>query len=132
MNEMASRWLAFAKEDLQMAQLAMKERLYNQACFHTQQGAEKALKALIAERGKLPPKTHKLIDLISILCMPELEELRRDLLLLDRFYLPTRYPDALPGILAEALPTQEDAKVALEKATFVVDVCRQLLEGGTQ
>ncbi|HDL85009.1 MAG TPA: HEPN domain-containing protein, partial [Candidatus Acetothermia bacterium] len=106
--------------------------LYNQACFHTQQGAEKALKALIAERGKLPPKTHKLIDLISILCMPELEELRRDLLLLDRFYLPTHYPDALPGILAEALPTQEDAKVALEKATFVVDVCRQLLEGGTQ
>jgi len=35
---------------------------------------------------------------------------------LDRFYIPTRYPDALPGMLAEGLPGQQDAQEALDLA----------------
>jgi HEPN domain-containing protein len=35
------RWLAFAKEDLRIAELAMNEALYNQVCFHSEQCVEK-------------------------------------------------------------------------------------------
>lgn len=31
------------------------------------------------------------------------DEIKEKLLLLDRFYIPTRYPDALPGMLPEGL-----------------------------
>ncbi len=36
MHERAERWLAFAREDLRMAELAMTEALWNQVCFHAQ------------------------------------------------------------------------------------------------
>jgi HEPN domain-containing protein len=39
------------------------------------------------------------------------------LLLLDRFYIPTRYPDALPDALPNALPDRSDAEEALATAT---------------
>jgi HEPN domain-containing protein len=42
-----------------------------------------------------------------------------DILTLDRFYIPTRYPDALPGALSEGLPTEADATEALAIARQV-------------
>ena len=30
----AQKWIDFAREDLQMAQLAMRSSLFNQVCFH--------------------------------------------------------------------------------------------------
>ncbi|RKY56317.1 MAG: DNA-binding protein, partial [Candidatus Neomarinimicrobiota bacterium] len=36
--------------------------------------------------------------------------------LLDRFYIPTRYPNALPGSLPEGLPNAQDAKDTLTTA----------------
>jgi len=35
---------------------------------------------------------------------------------LDDFYIPTRYPDAIPGAMPEGLPNAEDAREALEVA----------------
>ena len=59
MHERAERWLAFAREDLRMAELAMAATLWNQVCFHT------------------------------------------------------RYPDVLPGVLSEELPSEEEAREVL-------------------
>lgn len=42
-----SKWLEFAKEDLRTAELIVREGLFNQVCFHSQQCAEKALKAYV-------------------------------------------------------------------------------------
>ncbi len=47
MSEDISRWLIFAEEDLKVAEIVLREGLYNQACFHAQQCAEKALKAAL-------------------------------------------------------------------------------------
>jgi HEPN domain-containing protein len=127
MNEMASRWLTFAQEDLRMAKLALEQGIYNQVCFHAQQCAEKALKALIANKGEAPPKTHKLIDLLPQIDHPPITRKRKDLRSLDRFYIPTRYPDALPGALPEGLPNEADAQEALAKAQQVLDTCKALL-----
>jgi HEPN domain-containing protein len=41
------RWLAQAENDLAFAELAARERFFAQACFNSQQAAEKALKAFL-------------------------------------------------------------------------------------
>lgn len=112
----AQKWLDCAREDLQMAELAMRSSLFNQVCFHAQQAAEKILKSLIIAAGVLPPKTHKLGDLLGLLPVVMPDELRRKILLLDRYYIPTRYPDTLPGSLATGMPNQTDAAEALSSS----------------
>lgn len=112
----AQKWLDCAREDLQMAELAMRSCLFNQVCFHAQQAAEKTLKSLIIAAGVLPPKTHKLGDLLGLLPIAIPSDLRRKLLLLDRYYIPTRYPDALPGTLATGMPHQADADETLSSS----------------
>ena len=112
----AQKWLDFAREDLQMAKLAMRNSLFNQVCFHAQQAAEKTLKYLIVSAGVLPPKTHKFGDLLGLLPVAVPDDLYRKLLLLDRFYIPTRYPDAVPGSLVSGMPDQADAEEAFSSS----------------
>lgn len=114
MNEAASRWLLFAREDLRMAELALKEGIYNQVCFHSQQCVEKILKGFITYKGQIHPQTHKLADLLSCISPSPFDDLKDEMLTLDRFYIPTRYPDALPGSLSESLPREKDAKESIE------------------
>ena len=39
---------------------------------------------------------------------------------LDAYYVPTRYPDALPGMLPTGLPTESDAREAFNIAQQVL------------
>jgi len=121
MNEATDQWLAFARQDLRMAELAFAEGIYNQVCFHAQQCAEKAIKGWLEQRGQTPPRTHRMADLLTLLPSDLMGELNDALGLLDRFYIPTRYPDALPGMLPEGFPGRRDAQEAL-------DVAKQTLE----
>lgn len=41
---------------------------------------------------------------------------------LDRFYAPTRYPDAMPGTLPEGLPGKPESAEALAVATAVMAI----------
>ncbi len=99
-----------------MAELAMKEGLYCQVCFHAQQCVEKCIKGLIANLNKPVPRTHSIVDLLGLLPFEFLSDMREPLTQLDIFYIPTRYPDALPGSLPEGLPEEEDAREALDTA----------------
>lgn len=131
-EEDARRWLAFAQEDLRMAELAMEEGLFNQVCFHAQRAVEKALKALLARSGESVPRTHHLADLwqrLSEAARDALAPLRDAVLDLDRFYLPSRYPDALPGILPEGLPGKEQAEKALRTGRSILEHVRAGLKG---
>ncbi|MGB9873168.1 MAG: HEPN domain-containing protein [Anaerolineae bacterium] len=123
----SERWLVFANEDLRMGELAMSEAIYNQVCFHAQQCAEKAVKALLAHQGHPPPRTHRLGDLLSLLDPNPLGDLTFELQLLDRFYIPTRYPDALPGALPEGLPDRQDAQQALDLARQILELAKAIL-----
>jgi len=127
MKEEGRNWIEFASEDLKIAELALHERVYNQACFHSQQCVEKALKGLIAFRGRIHPQTHKLADIFSILFEKTFDDLKNDILLLDRFYIPTRYPDALPGNLPQGLPTEIDAQEALRVAKIVLERAKKAM-----
>jgi HEPN domain-containing protein len=48
----SERWLQFAREDLQVAELALAASIDNQVCFHSQQCAEKAIKGCCCGKGK--------------------------------------------------------------------------------
>jgi HEPN domain-containing protein len=95
---------------------------------------EKALKALLAASGELVPRTHRLADLWQRLPATDrdaLVHLRDAAFDLDRYYLPARYPDALPGVLPEGLPGKEHAERAVETCRRVLGYVRQQL-GGAQ
>lgn len=116
MNEAIDRWLVFAREDLRMAELALAEGIFNQVCFHAQQCVEKAIKGWLEQQGRAPPRTHRMADLLVLLPPDLMGDLGDALRLLDRFYISTRYPDALPGVLPGGMPRQRDAQEALDLA----------------
>jgi HEPN domain-containing protein len=127
MNEDSKRWLRFAEEDLKMAELAASQKIYNQVCFHSQQSVEKALKALLVEQGQSPPRTHRLGDILALLDIEPFTS-NLEIQLLDRFYIPTRYPDALPGELPEGLPGKKDADEAYATARETLSVIKSLIK----
>lgn len=55
------------------------------------------------------------------------ERERGTLAALDDYYIPTRYPDALPGMLPDGLPVREDAETALRLAETTLDATEQFL-----
>ena len=120
------RWLVQAENDLRFAELASRERFFAQACFNSQQAAEKALKAFLYARGAEQVMGHSVADLAAECARlePEFAELKERAAPLDQFYLSTRYPNSLPGgIPAEAF-TARDAERALEMAREVIAVVR--------
>lgn len=125
MKDEVKNWIEFAREDLRMAELALNERLYNQVCFHSEQCAEKVLKGIIIHEGRIHPQTHKLADLLNNLSEGLFQNMRDEIISLDRFYIPTRYPDVLPGILSDGLPTIKDAEEAIK-------IARQILKGAEE
>lgn len=116
MNANTKRWLNFAKDDLGVAETIFKAEYYGPTCFHAQQSVEKVIKAIISEMGKTPPRTHSITDLLSLIPSIWFSSFRQELVKFDDFYIPTRYPDALPGSLPHGLPGKKDAQKALDLA----------------
>lgn len=61
----AFEWVEYAEEDFAMAKSALRRKkpLTTASCFHSQQCAEKYLKAMLIMKEKEFPKTHDLIML---------------------------------------------------------------------
>ena len=124
-----SNWLQFAKEDFLSAKALLNEGIYNQVCFHSQQAAEKMLKAFLKSKGIVPPKTHSLLELLEMCKGKEkkFETLQEGCEYLSRFYIPARYPDVLPGFLPEGLPNLKEAKKALNFAKEIMNFINKIL-----
>ncbi len=116
-------WLGFARDDLSMAESGIEKMIFNQACFHAQQGVEKALKGYLRSRGDSIPKTHSLNELLTLCRRLDdgFAELERDCERLDRYYIPTRYPDASPGLGPGGSPTSEEAREAVVLLKQILD-----------
>ncbi len=129
----AERWLRQAENDLEFARLALRERFYAQACFVAQQSSEKALKAIAYGRGERVVLGHSLVELVDRLRadVAELVALRELAGVLDQYYVPTRYPNGLPGgVPFEAFgPTQ--AGGAVEAAARFLVVARARVQDQT-
>ena len=67
---LARRWLAKAKTDLALATVVLEKGPDMDpwaCCFHAQQAAEKALKAVLVALGTEPPYTHDLGALAAVM-----------------------------------------------------------------
>lgn len=127
----AERWLTQAENDLSFAQLGAREGFPAQACFVCQQAAEKALKALHYWRGARVVVGHALVDLLDGLVAghPALGTLRKAAQQLDQYYIPTRYPNGLPGGTPFEVFTQEQADEAIAFAREFIARARALIGG---
>jgi HEPN domain-containing protein len=120
--EVMRGWLRKARNDLTAADsiLAGHEVPYDTVCFHCQQAAEKALKALLVRHHRRPPRTHSLEELMDLL-EPHLhipDEVREAAACLEEYSVDVRYP----GLYAE--PEEEDASGARRDAQRVVEWVR--------
>ena len=127
MTSEAERWLELAADDLVMAEYALSQAIFRQTCFHAQQAVEKALKGVLNARLGTHPKSHSLEQLLlyNAAVHSELRKWQQQCRSLDLFYIPTRYADALPGLLPAGEPTEEDAERALQDAKAIVADIRE-------
>ena len=118
----ASRWLEQARRDLRDDEYCLEGARYNLACFVAQQAAEKALKAFLYARGE-DPWGHSVAELCRAAGDVEgaFEELHPKLAPLDKFYIPTRYPNGLPGGIPSEAFSAADAESAIELAALALD-----------
>jgi HEPN domain-containing protein len=119
----AHRWLAQARSELAFAHVGLREGFHAQACFHCQQSAEMALKALHYLSGARLVVGHSLVELLAALVAryPDLAALRGAAARLDQLYIPTRYPNSLPGGVPSEVFSQEQAAEAIAQATRFVE-----------
>lgn len=128
MIQRAKDWLKEAESELNAARTLLEAEHWAWCCFTCQQAAEKALKAL-CDHFRTPQFGHNLNMLLAVVTEhadvddPVQEACAR----LNRFYIPTRYPDAFDqGAPAdqffESDGTQalDDAKEVVQFATDVV------------
>ena len=128
----AIRWLTTADDDLDSAVILKINGKYAHSCFHAQQAGEKALKAVwfFADADPWGHSIKKLIeDLTSVdfKLYQKLEPHARMGMVLDRFYIPTRYPNGLPDITPDVAFTNEDADTCITYSKKILDEVRSLL-----
>jgi len=112
------QWLERANEDLIVARLVLEEQHTAHACFLSQQCAEKSLKAFLIAKINNYPRTHRLVDLLGE-CRkhdPQFSDFQSDCIVIDQYYIPTRYPDAIPGTSPTGAPSRDEAEEAIASA----------------
>ena len=116
----ADRWYKQAKVDLNAAKGSREAENFEWACFQCQQAAEKALKALwfFFEQD---PWGHSVLNLInSFPGEVPLSKYVPDAQLLDKLYIPTRYPNGLPDLSPFEVFSVRDADQAIDAAGRII------------
>jgi HEPN domain-containing protein len=123
----ARRWFREAGADLEVVRTLRAGGHYAAACFHSQQSAEKALKAVLYSQGSRLVLEHSVRDLARQCESYDsaFAEMAEGAALLDQLYIPTRYPNGLPS---PAVPSEtytaaqaETAQAAAERVLALVE-----------
>ena len=127
----ADRWWLTAKEDLEAAKIMSAAGKFSHACFLAQQSAEKALKALWFASDH-DPWGHSIQKLVMEFPKQTIFNVRNDWIMyaayLDKFYIPSRYPNGLPDLTPGQVYISQDAEQAIEKAEFFLAETRKLIK----
>ena len=111
-------WLRHAHSDLELSRVSPPPRvLLEGLCFHAQQAAEKALKAVYIQEFGVLRKVHDLAYLAKKLNTPD--EFIDYCIRLSRVYTETRYPDASGTIPAKKF-SEKDAQSFVEISSKVL------------
>jgi len=116
----AARWMLQARDDLEFVKWVLSEgRFFDKGCFLAQQAAEKAVKACLYMKGARVVLGHSVAELLERLLesLPDFAKHREAARLLDRFYIPTRYPNGLPA----GTPSESFKRSDLEQALSLAD-----------
>lgn len=127
-KEEALRWFTQAKDEFEDADELRKRKRFYLALFHFQQAAEKSLKAYLYLKVKSIEifYTHSIDELLRMAV--ELDDDFRTAIpakTLDKYYIPTRYPNGLPG----GVPSRyfDDPKEA-EESMYLAKMLIELVE----
>ena len=118
-------WFRQAEADLKHSRNSLEAGDYDWACFSSQQAAEKAVKALHEKRGMEAwghTVTILLGDLKPLLQVPD--DLIQSAKVLDKHYIPTRYPNGLPGAVPYEVYTAEQTRDALATCEQVIALAK--------
>jgi len=130
-KELVKSFIEAARADLKSAEVNLREGIYNNSIYHSQQAVEKIVKALL-----LVHNIFKATHIVS----PELkkiekkEEIKKEILnsvkSLEEHWVTSRYPFRMGKEVWNPVRafTEEDAKDALEKAKFVVREIEKILK----
>jgi len=129
MKKITSEWLKAASYDLQLIEeIKSKEPLTHIAAFHAQQAIEKALKAMLEEKGTEIPKIHKLKTLFTITGLAfENDDEELMVKMLDSLYIEARYPGDM-GLLPDGKPSLEDIMKFYNYAQRVLNRINAIVE----
>lgn len=117
-------WAAKADADLDTAKreaAVVESSNYDAVCFHSQQCAEKYLKAVMVENGVRVPRIHDLEALVNLLSSryPELQKVVHLARILSAMAVEVRYP----GMTAD----EDDAEESVRAAVTIREVVRVVL-----
>lgn len=117
------RWFEQARRDLEAAEGNLSQGYWWVACFLSQQAAEKAVKAYLYGQGERLVLGHSVAQLVRDAATHDalFAGLGDTASKLDRFYIPTRYPNGLPGGIPADSYSEQDARQA-------IDLARQVLQ----
>jgi HEPN domain-containing protein len=124
MNSIVGEWVEKAEGDFQTAEREMRARKapnYDAVCFHTQQCAEKYLKAFLIHR-QIPFRPIHDLEVLLGLIIPisaDFEFIRDLLLLLNDYAVDIRYPSEVA--------TKDEARAAVKAMRTVRAFVRQKL-----
>jgi HEPN domain-containing protein len=116
LKENINNWIIKAEYDLKTVsnEFSSIEPVTDTICFHSQQAAEKYLKAYLISKGIPPEKTHKIERLIESCLKYDKHFIElKDTVILTQYAVDMRYPDDF------YTPTIEEAKEALKFASKV-------------
>ncbi|AEH51469.1 HEPN domain-containing protein [Pseudothermotoga thermarum] len=123
-------WYEQGKRDFDKAKLDLEHKFYEWACFTAQQAAEKVLKALALKLG-INLWGHSLGEILKLLSrqISISEDLLEKAKLLDLYYIPTRYPNGLPGGIPAEYFSEKQAKEAIDAADTIIKFSEGYLFG---
>ncbi len=126
----AVRWLTQAEEEYKDAYNLMQQNRYYLSLFLCQQSTEKALKAFVYLQEDEPLFTHSVAVLLRIAMEidSDFEELR-GAKRLDDYYIPTRYPNGLPGeVPFKYYDDPEEVEKALNWTRGIIRLAKKKIE----
>ncbi|MEW5692600.1 MAG: HEPN domain-containing protein [Candidatus Hydrogenedentota bacterium] len=128
------RWIEQAKYDFDTARDLYEKQRYNWCCYLCQQASEKAVKAVYINRGEYVEKVHSIFVLIEgdktyrINGIEELKNCSEQARRLDRYYIPTRYPNGVPYGVAYRYFGLKDAKNCMDDCETIILCVKKLLQ----
>lgn len=99
-TRIVTEWMEKAEEDYLFVEKLVvdEESFFAPLCFHCQQAVEKYLKAYIVAQNIPLRKIHDLVELVQICLQTDrsFKEVKEDAILINPYYVDTRYPGTWP------------------------------------